>query len=171
VDASTPLSTRPGWVRHASGVEVGIGEGVRVGSGGSVDEIRVWVGGVNWSGGEQAVMNARSVKSVVIHFVAWRVFILRIILTQLISGRSAVRLARGAESAKVRLPRPNPYRGVVQRGKGSFHRFQNARMNFAMKNELKVHFMFIFLREYSYRKNTKTRSKVHFGDTSSFSTC
>ena len=69
VELSTPFSTRPGWVRHDSEVEVGTGEGVSVCVGVEVDGsggIRVGVGGVD---GEQAASNARSVKSIAIRFV------------------------------------------------------------------------------------------------------
>ena len=62
------MSTRPGWVTHADGVEVGTGEGVRVRAGVGVDGIGVRVG-IGWFDGEQAVMIASSVKSIVIRFV------------------------------------------------------------------------------------------------------
>ena len=65
------MSTRPGWVRHVSGVDVTrIADGVAVGAsvGVWVDGTRVRVG-VNGLDGEQAVMNARSVRMVVICFV------------------------------------------------------------------------------------------------------
>jgi hypothetical protein len=69
VVVSTRSSTRPGWVRHASGVDVaGTGEGVTV-------RVAVEVGGigvrveVGWFDGVQAATSARSVKSIVIRFV------------------------------------------------------------------------------------------------------
>ena len=68
VEASTPFSTRPGWEAQVSGVEVGTGDGVMVCVGVGVDGMGVRVG-VGWFDGEQAVMNARSVKSVMIRFV------------------------------------------------------------------------------------------------------
>jgi 5-formyltetrahydrofolate cyclo-ligase len=58
-------------VRQVSGVDVGLGEGVRVrvGEGVNVDVKGIRVGvGAGWFDGEQAVMYARSVKSVTIHF-------------------------------------------------------------------------------------------------------
>ena len=68
VEESMPLSTRPGWVMQVSGVDVGTGDGVMVCVGVGVDRNGVRVG-VGWFDGEQAVMNARSVKSVIIRFV------------------------------------------------------------------------------------------------------
>ena len=72
VESSTPLSTRPGWVRQAGSVDVtsGVNDGVLVGV-----EVGVEVGGtgvhVGAGGfdGVQAVTMMRSIKSVAIHFV------------------------------------------------------------------------------------------------------
>lgn len=71
---SRPSSTRPGAVRQASGVEVGVsvgGEGVNVnvGSGSGVGGIRVGVG-KGWLDGEQATSPARSVSRIVVCNVA-----------------------------------------------------------------------------------------------------
>ena len=93
MESTVPESTRPGRERQAgrvgcavegSAVEAGIkvGRGVEVGG----FDVEVSAGR---SDGEQAVMQAskasraRSVKNVVVHFVARRVFILRIILIPL----------------------------------------------------------------------------------------
>ena len=68
VEARSPLSTRPVCVAHVSGVEVKMGEGVNVCVGVDVGGSGVCVG-VGWFDGEQAVIIARSVKSIVIRFV------------------------------------------------------------------------------------------------------
>ena len=76
VEASSPVSTRPGWVRQVSGVDVGIsvaGRDVSVDIGVGVDVRigRIWLGvGIGTSDDEQAVMNVSSASSCVIHFVA-----------------------------------------------------------------------------------------------------
>ena len=82
-----PESTRPGRERQAGRVGFAVEgsaveEGIRVGWGVEVGGFGVDVR-AGRSDGEQAAMNTRSVKNVVVHFVARRVFILRIILIPL----------------------------------------------------------------------------------------
>ncbi len=60
------MSTRPGCVRHVNGVEVGTGEGVRVGV--EVGGSGVCVGS-GWFDGEQALTRKRSVKSIAVRFI------------------------------------------------------------------------------------------------------
>ena len=72
MDSSLPNSTRPGWVRQVSCV----GIGVFIETVGAMSICGVEVGekgvgeGTGCSDGEQAVMNARSVSRIVIHFAA-----------------------------------------------------------------------------------------------------
>ena len=82
-----PESTRPGRERQAGRVGFAVEgsaveEGIKVGRGVEVSGFDVGVR-AGRSDGEQAVINARSVKNVVVHFVPRRVFILRIILIPL----------------------------------------------------------------------------------------
>src|SRR6266536_97138 len=79
-ESSAPSSTRPGSVRQANGVDVGVNVSVGVGLG--VCEAVGGMGGevgIGGFAGKQAVMAARSVSSVASSFVAWRVFIPNII--------------------------------------------------------------------------------------------
>ena len=73
VESRLPASTRPGFVRQASGVivNVGTGEGISVGIGVRVSGIGVCVAvGRGGFEGEQAVMVVRSANSIEIAFVA-----------------------------------------------------------------------------------------------------
>ena len=71
VESRLPASTRPGFVRQASGVivNVGTGEGISVGIGVGVSGIGVDIGRGGFDG-EQAVIVARSASNVEIAFVA-----------------------------------------------------------------------------------------------------
>ena len=71
VESRLPASTRPGFVRQASGVivKVGTGEGISVGIGIGVSGIGVEVGRGGFDG-EQAVIVAKSASSIEIAFVA-----------------------------------------------------------------------------------------------------
>ena len=70
---STPFSTRPGWDKHANGVEVGAGDKASacVCVAVAVAGRGVWVGGVKGVKGvtgAQATKIARNIKSIVICF-------------------------------------------------------------------------------------------------------